>query len=227
MATVPEDARAPFDDLLRRLLPAPSGPDTRGRGRHEVPPTALELSRPAATLLESFGTGLWKLANGNGCLAGWRDWASSLRYSTTRIAALFHLCGGDDTEIPEEDMARAIRLARHLIGHFTAAHGPGKASATPCPAGAEEGAALAEENTRRWRRALRAQGRQEGIRIGERRALHGVLPDLPEDRFGTLPGAVAARLDGIADTRLLRSLVRTVPRAGPLAGFMEHLPGRD
>ena len=95
--------------------------------------------------------------------------------------------------------------------------------------------AMLEERVAQWKDEYirqgvmigKAEGRVEGISIGETRGLGLALRDLPEARFGTLPQSVTSYIAKSSDSNALRKLTLSAYHAGSLQEFIDQLKKND
>ena len=95
--------------------------------------------------------------------------------------------------------------------------------------------AMLEERVAQWKDEYirqgvmigKAEGRVEGISIGETRGLGLALRDLPEARFGTLPQSVTSYIAKSPDSNALRKLTLSAYHAGSLQEFIDQLKKND
>ena len=120
-APVPQATRQQYDQQLTALLRLEAATDDAGG----TPAHTLELTPPAAQLLERFMGELEPRLAEDGDLHGVGDWAGKLAGAVCRIAALLHAAEQPaapwQRPIGEAAMAGALRLGRYFLAHARAA----------------------------------------------------------------------------------------------------------
>lgn len=118
-AAVPPRVAARYREIIRHLANIPAEHDDAGM----LVPRTIHFSDGARQILEDYHHEIEPRLAGD--LEPIQAWASKLRGSLVRIAALSHLVDAEDhgaSPVSEEAMQRTMLLADYLIAHSVAAH---------------------------------------------------------------------------------------------------------